>query len=219
MISTLAMSQEIFNRLLVALPPLWDGKDCILYMRDQGCTNWKQMEWPGWYFQFMCETSLGQDGFFRIPGPRYGNVEFDGERVIPWDFKAHATNAGNKVPTNGYAEIRSALDEYGLVGFIVASGNAIYDDDMQTFKIWHNSLKGGISDYEIERIQRGAPSRRRKESFQLDAIKFVFIDNNTIQYCGNFQGGMRNADGTPRNQKVMIDLSDTRLEQYSFPVR
>ena len=212
--------KEIFDRLMNELPSYWDGEEAILFMRDESCRNWRQMEWPGWYFQFMCETILSKGSFFTIPGPSYGNVEFDGARIIPWDFKAHTTNGSspNKVPTNGYQEVKAAIEEYGCVGFIIASGNAIFDDDNQTFKKWHDALKGKTSDYEKARIARGAPSRRRKASFELDSIRFIFVDEDTLKYCGSFQGGMRNSDGTSRNPKVMLDISDTRLEQYTFTV-
>jgi hypothetical protein len=157
-----AITNEIFNRLINQLPVFWDGKESVLYMRDHGCHNWRQMEWPGWYFQFMCEQILGQDGFFSIPGPAYGNVEFDGKHIIPWDFKAHSANLSDKVPTNGYQEVRMALDDYGLVGFIVARGAVDFDDEFQSFKRWHDELKGETSPYELERIERGALPRRKK---------------------------------------------------------
>lgn len=212
--------KDIFDKLMNELPPYWEGENTILFMRNEGCRNWRQMEWPGWYFQFMCETILSRESFFSIPGPSYGNVEFDGMRIIPWDFKAHTNNSlsRNKVPTNGYQEVNSAIEEYGCVGFIIASGSAVFDDN-QTFKKWHDRLKGKISDYEKERIVRGAPSRRRKASFELESIRFVFVDKDTLKYCGSFQEKMRNSDGTPRNPKVMLDISDPRLEQYIFTVK
>ena len=214
------LCREIFEKLMDELPLHWDGKKTILYMKKEECRNWKQMEWPGWYFQFMCETILSKDGFFAIPGPKYGNVEFDGERIIPWDFKAHTANCSskNKVPTNGHEEVKAAIEEYGCAGFIIASGNAVFDDAKQSFKKWHDALKGKTSDYERKRIARGASSRRRKASFELDSIRFIFVDKNTLSYCGSFQSGMRNSNGIPRNPKVMLDISDSRLEQYIFPV-
>ncbi len=217
----LQICNEIFKKLTQELPTTWDGQSTILYMKNNNCRNWRQMEWPGWYFQFMCETTLSKNHFFSIPGPSYGNVEFDGAKDIPWDFKAHTINgsSANQVPTNGYQEIQQALKEYGSVGFIIASGNAVFDDDAQSFKKWHDALKGKTSAYEKERIARGAPSRRRKAAFKLKALHFVFLDETTLKYCASFQGGMRNADGTPRNPKVMLDLSDKRLEQYIFPIK
>lgn len=208
----------IYEKLTTELGKNWDGKETIMYMKNNGCRNWKQMEWLGWYFQFMCENILSKSGFMEIPGTKYGNVEFDGFKTIPWDFKLHVNNAGSKIPTNGYQEIVEAIEEYGQVGFIIACGTAIYDDENETFKKWHDALKGKISDYELERIKRGAKSRARKKSFVLESIDFVFLNKETLSRCGSFQAGMRNADGSPRNPKVMLDISDKCIEQYSYSV-
>ena len=117
--------QLIYDKLKRFLPEVWEGKESIQYMKDNGCHHWKQMEWPGFYFQFMCETILGDEDFMDIPGPRYGNVEFDGFRFIPWDFKAHSIDPVRgdvgKIPTNGYQETMQAIREYGEVCFIIAS--------------------------------------------------------------------------------------------------
>ena len=212
------VTSEIFSKLMERLPVVWDGKEAILFMRDNGCSNWRQMEWPGWYFQFVCESLLGWDGFFAIPGPSYGNVEFDGFRGIPWDFKAHSATLGDKVPTNGYYEVQCALNDFGEVGFIIACGDIELDDENQSFKKWHDDLKGKTSAYELERIQRGAPSRRRKVRFILRRIEFVFVNQSNLSTCGSFQGGMRNSDGTPRNPKVMLDLNNPWLEKHVYEV-
>ncbi len=210
------LCDEIFSELTGKLPNYWNGEDAIMYMKNNNCRNWRQMEWPGWYFQFMCENILSNNNYFKIPGPAYGKVRFDGFKYIPWDFKAHTLNSssGDKVPTNGYLEVQSAICEYGSVGFIIASGTAMFDDDNQTFKKWHDKLKGKISEYERSRVARGATSRRRKVSFKLESVDFIFLDETTLNYCDLFQKGMRNSNGTPRNPKVMIDISDKRLERY-----
>ena len=158
--------QDIFRKLEIGLSLKWDGKEAIKFMKDNGSRQWKQMEWPGFYFQFICERIFSEESFMQIPGPRYGKVEFDGFKNIPWDFKSHTLNSGSgsKVPTNGYVQIKQALDDYEYLGFIIVSGNAVYDKNQQ-FKLWHNQLKGKISQYEKDRIARGAKSRRRKESF------------------------------------------------------
>ena len=208
---------HVVHRALSQLPNFWDGKESVLFMRNHGCHNWRQMEWPGWFFQFQCERILSRECGFEIPGPAYGNVRFDGLSVIPWDFKVHTDNAGQaKVPTNGYQEVMQALQQYGKVGFIIACGDAIFDDENASFKAWHDSLKGETSAYEQERIRRGAPSRRRKAGFSFRSLEFIFVDPTTIQYCGRFQSGMRNSNGTPRLAKVMLDLNDNRLEHLSL---
>lgn len=216
-----AKSKEIFNKLMSKLPTFWDGKKTIEYMRNNGCTNWKQMEWPGWYFQFMCESILKEDDYFEIPGKRYGKVEFDGFHEINYDFKAHSEFEGSspKVPTNGFQEVQLAIKDTRTVGFIVACGFVDFDDETQSFKNWHDQLKGKTSKYEEERVSRGAPSRRRKVSFKLQKIVFLFVDESNLKYTASFQGGMRNSNGVARNPKVMIDLNDDRFEKHVYEVK
>ena len=215
------MMQTIYEKLQKGLPHIWDGKASIEYMKETGCHHWKQMEWPGFYFQFMCENILGENDFMECPGKKYGNVEFDGFKIINWDFKAHsidpAKRDGGKIPTNGYDETMQAINEYGQVCFIVGSGVSTYDTD-GSFKKWHDELKGGISKYEKERVERKAPSRRRKTSFSFDELVFVWVNAETIQYCGKFQSAFRNSNGTARNAKVMIDVNNTNLEIYKFKI-
>lgn len=213
---------EIFSKLKQGLPEIWDGKECILYMKNHNCNQWRQMEWIGFYFQFMCENILGKDKFMQIPGSKYGNVEFDGFRIIPWDFKAHSIDRNKpdcaKIPTNGYAETSSAIQDYGTVGFIIISGYSDYDDNL-TFKKWHDEIKGGMSQYERERINRSAPSRRRKINFNPKELIFVMVDKDNLSSCGKFQANFRNSDGTPRNAKVMLDLksnSSLKIYRYNF---
>ena len=200
----------IFRLLKEGLPEIWDGKESIKYMRSEGCNQWKQMEWPGFYFQFMCETILSKNGFMDIPGPKYGNVEFDGFRTIPWDFKAHSIDPAREdkeqIPTNGFNEVVKAIDEYGAVGFIIMSGLTEYDDENMSFKRWHDEFKGGVSNYEKERVKRKAPSRRRKVSFSPTELVFVLVDEDNIDSCGKFQKNFRNADGSARNAKILLDL-------------
>ena len=213
----------IFRMLKEGLPEFWDGKESIKYMKSEGCRQWRQMEWPGFYFQFMCETILSEDGFMDIPGPKYGKVEFDGFKTIPWDFKAHsidlAKEDNEQIPTNGFDEVVQAIDEYGAVGFIIMSGICEYDDDNQSFKLWHDELKGGVSAYERERIRRKAPSRRRKVSFSPKELIFVFVDEDNIDSCGKFQSNFRNSNGNARKAKILLDLKrndSLKVYRYEF---
>lgn len=211
------ITETIFDILMNDLPVKWDGKEAILEMKNKGGRNWRQMEWPGWYFEFKCEEIFDAHPMMDIPGPKYDNVVFDGMYEIPWDFKAHSIQAGNKVPTNGYREITQAIEEFDKVGFIIANGDVQYDED-RTFVAWHDELKGKKSQYVKDRIARKARSRMRKTHFELKSIDFVIIDINSLGYCGSFQKGMRNADGSPRNPKVMLDLSDDRIEKYTYVI-
>ena len=167
-------------------------------MRDAKFRHWKQMEWMGFYFEFLCERKFAD--LLSMPGKLYGRTQFDGFNSICWDFKAHAGNTTNhQVITNDTLAVESAIKEYGHYGLILANGIVEYNDNARTFKQWHDALKGGTSSYELARINRGANSRRRKTEFVLEEIHFICLDADALNQCSrSFQEGFRNADGSSR---------------------
>jgi len=194
---------------------IWDGRKAILEMKDANFPHWKQMEWIGWYFQFLGEKFLKNK--IQIPGPKFGNVSFDGFKEIPWDFKAHAINtSSHQIIVNDSEATSEAIKKFGCVGLILAMGEVKYNDDERTFQKWHEELKGGKSNYEIERIKRGAWSRLRKVEFILQQISFIKIDDGILIKCGSFQRDFRNANGTPRREKVLLDLEQLDEEIIFF---
>jgi len=199
-----AIAKRIADHLST-IPKHWDGKQAILRMQQEGFPHWRQMEWIGFYFQFLCYEYLS--GIVQIPGPRYGKVEFDGFLVIPWDFKAHAINtSSHQIIVNDSEAISKGIRDHGSVGVILALGKVEYNDENRSFQQWHNALKGGPSIYERERIRRGAWSRLRKVSFDLQQISFIQITDDTLIKCGSFQEDFRNSNGKPRRPKVLLDL-------------
>lgn len=210
----LNLAKEISFRL-EKIPRHWDGKKSILEMKSAGFNQWKQMEWIGFYFQFLCENLLKD--ILKIPGPKYGNVRFDGFKKIPWDFKAHAINTStHQIIVNDSEATAQAIKDYGSVGLILALGEVKYNDEKRSFQKWHEKLKGGKSKYEIERIKRGAWSRLRKVEFNLKQISFIKINDAVLIKCGSFQRDFRNANGKPRREKVLLDLEKLDEEIVYF---
>lgn len=89
---------------------------------------------------------------------------------------------------------------------VLVLGKVLYNDEDRTFRKWHESVKEGKSKYVIERIKRGAWSRLRKVSFDLQQISFIRITDDTLVKCGSFHRDFRNADGSRRSEKVLLDL-------------
>ena len=159
----------------------------------------------GFYFEFLCETHF--DGIVDLPGKRYGNTTFDAFREISWDFKAHAANTmSHDVITNDVEAITNTLNDYGYYGLIIAIGEVEYNDEEATFKKWHDALKGGISEYELNRINRGVMSRRRKTEFIFSEIHFICLNNETLDQCSSLYHQGRNSDGSPRNPKFNVNI-------------
>jgi hypothetical protein len=206
--------KEIGNRF-ASIPVEWDGKKAVLEMKQYDYPHWRQMEWIGFYFQFLCEKILS--GLFVFQQPIYGKVSFDGLYKIPFDFKAHAINtSSHQIIVNDSEAISLAIKEYGSVGVIVALGEVIYNDTDRSFQQWHEELKGGLSEYTKNRIARGAWSRLRKQQFSLAQISIIEITDKTLVKCGSFQEDFRNSDGSPRRKKVLLDLEALNEEIIHF---
>ena len=83
-----------------------------------------------------------------------------------------------------------------------------YNDENRTFQKWHSELKGGLSKYERNRIERNATSRYRKTRATLRQILFLTITAANSETLGMFSQG-RNADGSPRNPKYQLDIAES----------
>ncbi len=50
----------------------------------------------------------------------------------------------------------------------------------------------------------------------MSQISFIKIDGSALEKCGSFQRGFRNADGSPRREKVLLDLEKLNEEIVFF---
>lgn len=209
--------EEIINNLK-NMPKDWDSKEAILEMKNEGFRQWRQMEWIGFYFEYLCQKHLKEImEFHKI---KYGNTSFDGFVEVPFDFKSHALNTkSHKVVINDKEATYKAIKKYSCVIVIMALGWAKYNDKDGSFYKWHEKIKGGKSKYELERIKRKAWSRLRKVKFDVKEIKLIKIDEDTLKRCSSFQENFRNADGSPRRSKVMINLKDLKKEEIIEQVK
>ncbi len=216
--------EAIIDKLIPYIPKKINGRDAILQMRDEGSPNWRQMEWIGFWFEHIVKLALRED-LNKSEQSNYGNTRFDLVRKHTWDLKVHPIQTKSLI-LNDLSAIEHCLKSEGGLGFIILSGNAEYDTDL-SFKTWHDQLKGGVSKYEAERIERKAPSRRRKVSFVPTVIEgFWFNSFSEIELClakgfmGEFQAGMRNSNGVKRMPKLAIkrihDLGAFRIGANHF---
>lgn len=195
--------------------PDWDGKKCILELKDADY-NRKQMEWIGWYLEYIGRKVLFENYGGAI-GPMYGRTTLDYKNKFVWDFKAHPINSSShpKAIMNDCEAVNKCIEENNGIGFITALGEAEYNDDDGTFRDWHTGLKGGKSAYVKYRIARGAPSRKRKVAFKVKDYLLLFIDSKSSLelaisegwLSGDAQIGWRNSNGNPRRAKYQINFN------------
>ena len=194
-----------------SIPSQITGKIAIEIMRTEGSSNWRQMEWIGFWFEHVVENQvIPKTGGSR--GPKFGRTEFDFQRNHVWDLKVHL-DGSDWLILNDQEAVKACLDDNSGLGYIILEGTAEFDEDGE-FKSWHDMLKGGSSAYEIERLRRGAPSRRRKTSFKPNRVLAIWIPSASDAseavkdgWLKGFQEGMRNSNGNLRRSKFQIRLS------------
>lgn len=207
---------QAVSESLCSTPRIWDGMACILKMRDANCRNWKQMEWIGWFFQFVCESKL--QSVFTMPSclNPTENVSFDGSTsTMNYDFKAHAwIVSGGKKQNSIILNDKEAMDasvlKYGQHGLLLALLECEYDQDGK-FKAWHDSLKGEASDYVKEGIQKKRPSRKRKVNAKVIKYVMLTVNPDNIGKLRLHKQG-KNSDGRPRKAKYLLQLNN--LEDF-----
>jgi len=198
--------------ILKTIPKKWNGRKAILEMKENKFNQWRQMEWIGFYFEYLCQKYLKK--IMKFHKIKYDNTSFDGFLEVPFDFKSHAINTeSHKVIINDTEATIKAIEEYNYVIVIMALGEVVYNDLDKTFQKWHEKIKGEKSKYEEERIKRNALSRLRKTEFNLKELMFIKINKETLERCGSFQKDFRNADGSPRKSKILLDLENLKNEE------
>ena len=206
------MNIDDIKKISDSLGDCWDGKASIIRMRADNYNQWKQMEWAGFYFQYLIQ--LNNDNSFLIPGKTFNKTTFDAHWVetdMPLDVKYHSnknpkSQYNAKIALNDIEAMDNAIDIYGRIGILVACGDNTYDENGE-FKMWHDSLKGEKSKYVKEGEETDRKSRMRKVFTRITHLHFYQIDNSNINLLGTFQEGMKNSNGSLRRAKYSLNVS------------
>ncbi len=205
---------ELISEKLKHLPKVWDGKSSILELKEANY-NWKQMEWFGFYFELLVNKSLKDH--FQFPGDKVGNVKFDMKRSINWDLKSHAIKSNSHLLIlNDSESMQKSVELNKYHGILIALCDVEYNDNDRSFQKWHTELKGGLSSYELKRIERTSFSRYRKTRAELVELIFLIINQQNISKLGLFSQG-RNSNSKPRPSKYLLQLEDLdKFENYKI---
>lgn len=187
---------EVLHR---GLDEHWDGRECILAMRDAGSTQWRQMEWQGFYFEERVRELLNEaHPTPAVGGPRtrFGNTSFDYSSALRvWDAKAHTALrvdlpdgepyrvSGDSIAwLNDARAMRECIARQGL-GFLIADGMAGLDTTGE-FREWHKALGAGGNRPLREYTPSTGRSRSRKSEFTLLGVRAVWIHDTDALDAG-----------------------------------
>lgn len=190
----------LVETLAEELPGHWDGVDCIRWMREAGSTQWRQMEWFGFYFEERLRDVLNS----RYPTPivggpriRYGSTVFDyASPTRVWDAKAHTAltrphpwdgvtptkRASSEMWLNDARAVRACVAEQGL-GFLIVDGLAGLDMTGE-FRAWHKAFGESDGRALSGYVASTGRSRPRKASWSPIELRAIWIENTAELTAG-----------------------------------
>lgn len=186
-----------------------DGKETVLEMKKAGFGSWREMEWGGYYIKFLIKNTI-ESGFLGGFQSIVDQKHYLAKGEYLWDARLMDADNSALILADQDRMEQLISDHEGL-GIVIFQ--AVYEmDKTGKFKDWHQNEGGGVTQYVLDRIARGAPSRMRKSAFMIThSFSFYFTRHDIDQ--GINQGwlttvaqDMRNADGTLRNPKYMLHL-------------
>lgn len=218
--------------LLERLPAHWDGRKCVNEMRDAGYSQWRQMEWPGFYNEFIGIPALNDTfAMSETTGPtrRFGQTQFDYALGRVWDLKTHterrrftpsgAVDLGDDTIILNDAEASKECIERQGLGFLIVGGDSIYDDE-GAFDHWHRDFtreqrsSTGRSNSRRNRRRKMAFTPRRCEAFwvanTLALNAALAAGQLVIRSQGRQQPSGDAEEGAARGDKLHIDTRRAR---------
>lgn len=176
-----------------------NGKDGVMWLKNSGTPDWRQMEWQGFYYEHTLRNAL----FNGETGP-FESDAFDRELGVPIEIKSHWNMSKSKeILLNSVENTNQIIEKYNEI-FVI---NVFYDgtpDYSGDFRNWHHMLKGGNSTNYV-----GAYHRLRKADARVTSIKFFPLNADLLKVCGIMR---RNG-----NEKYKISLS--MIDKIGFTIQ
>lgn len=191
-------------------PKSFVGKEAIQILKENDF-NWKQMEWAGFYTEFIMGNLMLGKCPLKAWGNTYGNTTFDAMlNGIDVDFKTHSINKPNGKPSpdwiicNDWTATNESIRKNGIMYLVVPNIDFTYDND-SSFKMWHDELKGEVSKYCKEKKRS---SRKRKVFGEVKSVEIFSISLDNLldkNICKEIKQG-RNSNGKPRPTKMAFNI-------------
>lgn len=121
------MLSSLLDKLESSFPHKFDGKTAIEILKENDY-NWKQMEWAGFYTEFLINNIL-QFNADMAWGNRFGSTVFDAKLGdIDLDYKTHSTNTNsNWLMCNDWTATEKTIEQNGKLYILVVNVNFDYD--------------------------------------------------------------------------------------------
>ena len=202
--------------------PHVDGRGAILEMKEDKFPGWADVEWAGYHIKYLVQKACDEKiagKFTHLIQKRRHLVK--GEYV--WDARFNA-NDEEVVILGDIKEYNKLLKDNRGIGVLVADTQANSDLSGE-FVQWHEELKGGLSDYSVEREIEGRPPRIRKTEYMIRKIRAYFfktkdfvdgLDEGWLDNTFQKKYALRNSNENPRNPKYKFKISKVPKKNLVF---
>jgi len=189
-----------------------DGREAVVEMMENDFAGWREVEWAGYHIKYMVQKACREQLKGKVEPLSLGKRHLVKGGFL-WDSRLLANDV-MRVILGGVEEYDKLISSWGngSIGVLVVNVVANYDIS-EDFRRWHEELKGGPSDYTLEREAEGRPARERKTEYMIVNVMAYHFSKDDMDrgvksgwLRDDFQLGMRNWDGTPRNPKYMLCL-------------
>lgn len=184
----------------------WNGIECYREMIGDDYRNKYQPEWAGFYLEYTFEKYLKNNSLSRLityaQDKKKGGIDLDlyfPETAQYGDLKAHS-NHSKAIQGNDWNTIEQLIKEGKHIYYIVCehSTQKDVDYDFEVTQYWNKAQnKPNLLSY----------SKRMKHSVKLTAAYILDINHENYKYLSKFKQGI-NANGKPREPKIMIDMDN-----------
>lgn len=178
-----------------------DGKEAILEMKENGGTKWREIEWVGFYYEYLIDK-LGFRNEIAYLSPTNKKVELDYRfDSILTDLKTHNINSKPEIILNDKKAMEEALEKEGKIRILLLNGYANKEDrETQFFKKWHCDLKK-------KKFEQKENDKLRKTDFKLFSIYLLEINEDNKDKLAIYRQG-KNSNEKPRYEKFKIKMKD-----------
>lgn len=178
-----------------------DGKESILEMKENGGRDWRQIEWVGFYYEYLIDKlDFRSETTYLSPTKKKVKLDYRFDSILT-DLKTHNINSKPEIMLNDKKVMEEALEKEGKIQILLLNGYANKEDrETQFFKKWHCDLKK-------EKFEQKKNDRLRKTDFKLLSIYLLEINEDNKDKLTICRQG-KNSNGKPRYEKFKIKMKD-----------
>ena len=173
------------------------GKTVCKWLKENGSKNWRQDEWPGFFFEEIVRNKIfnGNRGEYDV------DASYE-KTFLQIECKTHSSSSKtDTIILNSVENTKRLLEKYGRILVIIGLYDAKIDRTGE-FRKWHNAFKGGKATNYI-----GKYNRPLKASAKFTGITSFILNEDALDKMTILSRNM--------NDKYKVRMKDVIVKKHS----